>query len=273
LYGVGGTFDGSASSGRIFHFDGHVWARMAAPPTPDLWWIFGTDRADIWAVGDGATILHFDGVAWTLVDGGHGGTLYGIWGAARDDLWAVGGASGALVRHYDGRAFADTGLGADPPSTLFKVWGSNANDVFVVGEAGAILHFNGAGWTAQPSGVADRLTTVHGRSADDVYAVGGLANGVLLHYDGGVWTRVDTPDTLPGLNGVFTASDGTAFVVGFGGTCGWVSDGRLHALPCETTEVLHGIWSDGAGAHVACGGNLLAVGLGPVRGILVGDGL
>jgi hypothetical protein len=43
---------------------------------------------------------------------------------------------------------------------LHSIWGASAADVFAVGEAGTILRYDGASWSAMPSGTAARLMGV-----------------------------------------------------------------------------------------------------------------
>src|SRR5687767_13879008 len=45
---------------------------------------------------------------------------------------------------------------------LFGVFGRTAEDVFAVGWGGTILHYDGAGWTLEPTTSTVPLTAVHG---------------------------------------------------------------------------------------------------------------
>jgi hypothetical protein len=73
-------------------------------------------------------------------------------------------------------------------NTLFGVWGSSGSDVFAVGDGGAILHYDGATWSAMRSGTTEWLSGVWGSSGSDVFAVG--SNFTVLHYDGTGWSAM-----------------------------------------------------------------------------------
>lgn len=222
LYAVGGAPD----TGRAMRFDGTAWAEVStgtiSPPL--LNWAFGFGPDDVTIVGNGGTVLHFDGARWTRQTTPTDQNLWGVWGAAPDDLWAVGGA---------GRA---------------------------AGQA-TLLHYDGTAWTRVELPPLERpqvyaLFKVWGTAADDVYVVG--QRGLLLHWDGRVWTergvgtsedliaiwgvardrvvvvggrangvivtwdgtdwRTRSIAPLPGLNGVWLRSREVFHVVGVGGT-------------------------------------------------------
>jgi hypothetical protein len=65
------------------------------------------------------------------------------------------------------------------------------------------------------SGTGEHITRLWGAAPDDVHAVG--MNGILLHYDGSVWTPT-TSGTEADLFGVWGDSSGNVFVVGKAGT-------------------------------------------------------
>ncbi len=52
-----------------------------------------------------------------------------------------------------------------------ELWASSADDVFAVGSGGAVLHFDGSGWTTTNPTATD-LFGIWGLSASDVFAVG-----------------------------------------------------------------------------------------------------
>ncbi|MBX7196747.1 MAG: hypothetical protein K1X94_32140 [Sandaracinaceae bacterium] len=119
---------------------------------------------------------------------------------------------------FDAARAIDAGLDAPPTArwrwssptpagnSLSGVWGAAADDVWAVGTLGTILHFDGATWSAVPSGTTTGLNAVWGSGADDVWAVGGESfwtftdegTGVLLHWDGTRWST-----TMPGSRGLF----------------------------------------------------------------------
>ena len=151
-------------------------------------------------------------------------TLYGVWQSPSGTVWIVGGEpdlSGVVLRRDPGGAWQDV-TPAGTASALFKVWGAADDDVWICGQEGKLLHWDGGALSAIDTGLGRNvpLFTVAGSGAGDVYAVGGLGNAVVLHYDGAAWTQLGDAlfAALPGLSGVAVDGDGTAILVGGSGT-------------------------------------------------------
>ncbi len=272
LYAVGGDL-GSPSQEMILRYDGQRWNRMQAD-APTLWWVHGFAADDVWAVGEAGTVIHYDGTAWTTVRTGAPYTLWGIWGASSTDLWAVGGdvahAVPSVLLHYDGADWTEVPEVARENDMFFKIWGASATDIWVVSERGIILHFDGDGWTETDPAIDSRLITVSGSGANDVWAVGGVVEPILLHYAGATWEQVPV-DVPGGLMGVYAAPQGPVFVAGFSGVMALATDGQtFEEVPYLTPNCLHATWGDGNGVILAGGGNLLSGS--NVRGIIVGAG-
>jgi hypothetical protein len=143
-------------------------------------WAAGSTKA--FAAGNG--VSWFDGWSWRPMTTGTTSYLYDIWGSSEADIFAVGDAG--TVIHYDGPKWAV--MPTETSNRLWGVYGSSGTDVYAVGDAGTILHYDGVQWKAIPSITKNRLTGVWCSSDRDVYVVG----GIILHYDGQVWTRVGT---------------------------------------------------------------------------------
>jgi hypothetical protein len=262
LVAAGGAL-GSGGDGLLIHYDGASWTQIPTGTQATSWWVFGLSARDVYLVGEMGTILHYDGATVTSMTSGTDRTLYGIWGASANDLWAVGGRPGqdGVLLHKDANGW-QVQASPVPFVAYFKVWGSASNDVFVCGEAGTIMHFDGTGWTQQPTGlgVTTTLFTVAGRGPNDVFAVGGAANAVALHYDGHAWTPL--PDALLAsadrLAGVSEDTDGSVILVGAGGT---KLRGKPGALIDDSAELprddLHAAWFQN-GEIFTVGGNYLA---------------
>jgi len=98
---------------------------------------------------------------------------------------------------------------------LQGVWGRSADDVFAVGGEGLILHYDGQVWSPQASGSAADLIEVFGSSGADVYAVG--PGSTVLHYDGNAWSPVDV-GVAGDFYGVWVSANGdTIYIVGADG--------------------------------------------------------
>jgi hypothetical protein len=263
VWSVGGSL-GNGFESLVIRFDGTKWRRVkpAAARTETYWWVHGTGPNDVWLVGEQGRITHWDGASFREDASGTTATLFGVMAFAANDVWAVGGtpesATGAndVVLHFDGAAWKEEGLPEKNGRAMFKVWGSSANDIYVVGEAGTVWHRSNGAFVREAQGVAmNRLTTVHGCSADQVIAVGGRE--LLTSSGKGDWKRSDML-LVNDLNGV--ACTGNKAVIVGGGSLklrlvdgNWVSDFGSPPL-----VDLHGAWVDETGAMWGAGGQFAA---------------
>lgn len=260
VWTVGGSL-GNGFESLVLRFDGTAWTRMHPGRDETYWWVHGTGPADVWLVGEKGRITHWDGATFREDASGTTATLFGVMAFATDDVWAVGGTPDGtgpndVLLHYDGASWKAEPLPQANDVALFKVWGPSRDDLYVVGEAGVLWHRTGGAWRREAEGVAkDRLTTVGGCSADQVFAVGGRE--LLVSNGKGEWTRSDVL-LVNDVNGVACAN-GKAVVVGGGSLKlrleggGWVSD--FGKVPFED---LHGAWVDETGALWGAGGKFAA---------------
>ena len=152
------------------------------------------------------------------------------------------------------------------PRLLFGIWGTGANDLWAVGgdlddePGGVVWHFDGQTWTAQdsqrracPHGMPT-LNKVWGRSADDVYAVGGRGFGIILHFDGASWSKVGLRHRAGPL---FTVHGNDSIVVATGGFFDRLRCSSSTAAPSSTARrrapQLNGVFVPPDGAAVAVG--------------------
>ncbi|MEN0063132.1 MAG: vanadium-dependent haloperoxidase [Myxococcota bacterium] len=234
----------------------------------DLWWVHAWASDDVMLAGNGSTVLHWQGDGFTRMDTPGFGlqTIFGLWGPSSSDVWAVGGFAGraAFVWRYDGTAWTEVDLPDDIPTTpagelpsLFKVWGRSANDVWIVGGLGTVLHWNGEVLSVVPSGTTADLFTVTGND-DEVVAVGGGGQGVVIR--GGRDGFVDeTPPGAPLIQAAWMDNRETWIA----GAQGYAARkrGRRDYKPVDLgfTEVpgsIHAVWSDGRDVW-AVGGDVL----------------
>lgn len=275
-YLAGGVTGGD---GLLLRWDGKTLATLPTPGAHAFWWIHGLAAGDVWLAGERGEVHRFDGSTLTPVDVGAppDATLFGVWGPSDEDLWAVGGGlpgqSGGIIRRRANGAWTAIGApaGVDAGVAYYKVWGAATADAWIVGDAGTVLHWDGATLSRFPAPAAEACFTVHGCAADDVYAVGGGAQGVALHFDGSAWSAIAL-DPIERLNGVACAG-GIAYVGGFGGTLGRIAGGRFQriAVPASVESLMiHGLFVPAAGKPVAAGGDLAASGPDPRRGFALG---
>ncbi|MBK7828235.1 hypothetical protein [Nannocystis sp.] len=261
VWAVGGDArDGTGP--LVIHFDGDAWTRVATGETQgNLWWVFGFADGPIYMGGEGGVILRQQDGAFTRMATPSLDTVYGIWGATPDDLWAVGGASdsnGGFAWRLTGDTWTpEPTLPADiaGSAAIWKLFGSARDDAWLVGSNGVALHWDGKRLGPGDTGVGSSLFTVHER--DGKYAaVGGLATGIIVEYDGASWQTV-TPDPPPmGLSGVTLGADGFGVAVGSYGGVYTRSDAGWAAAELGFTLAgnLHGSWIDEDGGVWAVGG-------------------
>jgi hypothetical protein len=263
IWVVGGQRD----EGLILRGDGQNWHRVEVDAPALLWWVYGFSATDVYAVGDDGLILHYDGRAWRRVESGTDQALYGVWGTS-GDVWIVGGdpwgePGDAVVLRGQGGQFGAVDVPVELlPRALYKTYGIDSGEVLFVGTEGTVLRFHAGDWYRDETPTDEPIISLWGRSGTDIYAVGGHANGKLLHYAGDTWTEVPAGAVTPGLAGVFTAPDHPVIAVG--------QDAYILELAVDGTAFepktpmhsafleLHGVWGDQAGTTYAVGGDLRA---------------
>lgn len=266
IYVVGGQpgFGESTPSGVVLRYDGSTFTEMSVPAGGMLNWVHGAGGV-AWVVGEEGRALRIDGDEVTEFDTGTDATLWGVWCARADACWAVGGDprdvdSAPVAIAWDGTDWTEVSL---PPTersarALFKVWGTGPDNVVAVGAAGLIYHFDGSDWIEVESGVRDDLVSLWGTGPDEIVAVGGRSSGVAARWDGTAWTG-ETFARVPGLNGVWMNSEGTAWAVGVNGVILRLAAGsgfEFEELESSTRNVLHGVFGFDEGPFVAVGGTL-----------------
>lgn len=118
---------------------------------------------------------------------------------------------------------------------LLAAWAAGPEDLFVGGHGGVIVHWNGARWATMATPTQKTVFSLHGRSATEVWAVGGdaytdnLTNRCLiLRFDGTTWQEQAAPQfsgyTYPfnavhavAANDVWATQDGGTFLTHFDG--------------------------------------------------------
>ncbi len=216
-----------------------------------LWWIHGPAEGEWYAVGSEGIVLHHVDGETLREDLETELTLFGVWAESAERVWAVGGSAlgnQGQVWLREGDAWS---LFAELESPVFKVW-----EGWFVGPGHAWRLEDGELVEDSPEG-APTLTTVRGRSAEELFAVGGV--GVLHSYSDGAWTALPAPFGQP-LSGVWTAPDEPVWVAGSYGSVG-VFDGLDWQVPAEplTNEHFHAVWRHGD-EMIFVGGDLYDLG-------------
>ena len=194
IYAVGSD-PSPYSNGGIYRYDGSAWSLSKTISYYELLSIWGLSSNAIFTGGDGGKIFFFDGSDWLDDSPGMGITygVNGIWGTSPADLFAV---AGPYIMHRDGSAWTTmTRLGS---GSLRAVWGSSSRNVFAAGTGARVYHYDGSEWTVSfDEGSGYELCALWGRSAGEVYALGGSYPARAFRYDGVSWQAVTAPARLP----------------------------------------------------------------------------
>lgn len=248
-----------------------TWEPVSTGQLHPIWWVHAFQDGPVFLGGAGATVLRVDGddITRTPTPPFFGNTVFGVWGSSPTNVYAVGGFAGrdGFVWNYDGVAWTPIDLPNDLPRSasgeipaLFKVWGRSADDVWVVGGLGTVLHYNGQSWDLVPSDTTDPLFTVAGTS-DEVFIVGGASRGIVLRGDERGLTE-DTPLGAPLLQGLTVDPDDRVWVAGASGFAARLGrrDWREVDLGTEPQSI-HALWSDELGQIWGAGGRVLSANL------------
>lgn len=224
-YAVGGHL-GSASSGRVAHWNGTTWTNVTVPQpdndnlASDLYAVSADGPNDVWIVGtyeleisasdlaDETYSLHWNGTAWSIVS------------------MPLEPGTNPNFR------YVLSAVQANSPTDVWAV-GDSVNEA-VTGSAQTLVeHWNGTQWSIVPSpspGSGATLTGVTTSNAsNDVWAVGtdtvaGQAQTLTLNWNGTTWTTVASSNATTGasvlLSAATTPGASTVHAVGYSGTSG-----------------------------------------------------
>jgi hypothetical protein len=180
-----------------------------------------------WAVGgyafypDNNYFFQFDGSGWTPITAPLQ-TGVGVSVIDANEAWAVGGGS---LAHYLNSHWLYVSPGLPANTFLQGIDMLDANEGWAVGYTRVsvspsvyqctIVHYTGGTWVPIPCSSSSRLYSVGMRSANDVWAVG--ENGLVLHYNGSVWSQVPVPAGTASLRSVRLEGADDGWIVGSGG--------------------------------------------------------
>lgn len=178
------------------------------------------------------------------------------------DQWIVGGTTteGSILR-FDGATVAEVDHGADV-GLLNWIHRFDDSSFVAVGNDGAVLRStNGDAWTSQDAATDQDLWGVWGASPDDVWAVGGDADGgtaTILRDTGAGFEPVTIP-TLerPGVDVFFKvwgSGPDDVYMVGQNGAVLHWDGTALEELFVGVSQDLIGVWGDGPDQVVLVGG-------------------
>ncbi|HEY2745058.1 MAG TPA: hypothetical protein VGL86_10565 [Polyangia bacterium] len=261
VYAVGTA----TAAANVFHSADHGahWSpQLASGSAVDLNAVSGTSSADVFLVGDSATILHGSGTSWTAeANPAMADTpvprLLAVFAVAPMNIYVAGGSNTIMHQVAGGSWVTQTALGT---TELRGVWGV-AGHVWAVGSAGTILStIENGSWSAETSGTSNELRAIFGTAANDVWVVG---DGIVLHSDGGgSWTvaadGVPADVNLTALGGrpsgpVWAVGNAWTIVRRDAGATSWVVEPTGLAVDDPAGDVLQAVFAPST-ADVFAGG-------------------
>lgn len=136
------------------HLKGGAWQPVQVGPHPSLSAVSVVSASEGWAVGWGggskagvATFAHLHGGAWTLQQLQNLQGLSDVSMISASDGWAVGGANTSLLLHYAGGEWTQVESPTEDPLTTVRM--VSASDGWAAGGGGALLRYQGGGWSPQ----------------------------------------------------------------------------------------------------------------------------
>ena len=255
MLAVGGGMDGTGPGVRVI-VDGDTVCTETLLEDRALWWIHGSTPDDYYMVGEQGTILHSVNGKIFREDVDTTATLYGVWADENGNVTAVGGDVSANTGEIWRRTEGEWSLFiSELEGVAFKVWRN-----WVVGDRMAwyLAGDTADEMVARPPG--ERLLTVRGSSDDDVWAVGGSASAVVLHWHDGEWEDVSTSGLSLPLMGIWTDADEDIWVSGMSGTQGVsgdeIAEWTIPDFPVSA-EHFHAVWKHEEDVFFL-GGNMMA---------------
>jgi len=155
----------------VAHYTGSAWQRsiVGSPFKSSIW---GTSPSNVYALST-FDLSHFDGLSWTEIelDGTPAGGDGQVWGTSASDVWLMNGDD--MAWHYDGSAWTPS---SELVADLSAVWGTGPDQIWAGGSFGYLARYDGSWHTlaSQTPGspYLRTITSVHGSSATNVWAVG-----------------------------------------------------------------------------------------------------
>ena len=213
VWGTDGKVYAVSTMGEIFASTGDgTWTLAASNPgAKTLFAISGSSASNVVAVGNDGTMLRFDGSTWTpsQVPGISPQALHGVYTTDADHIVVVG--NGGAEAHYLSGAWTLDRMPSVSFKNLLAVGGLSASDAYATGlvptnaSVPNVRHFNGGAWgdvfsaSGPPAVDFDSVWGVDAR----VY-IGGVT-GLLLVYDGTMWTSATigpvSGNTITGIGG------------------------------------------------------------------------
>ncbi|MBI2668568.1 hypothetical protein HYX14_01870, partial [Candidatus Woesearchaeota archaeon] len=150
--------------------------------------------------------------------------IFGIWGPPNSEtVYFVGDTNkGGVLLQLQGDTLEQKEIG--PVPDLTAIWGSSAEDFYIAGHDATLLHCNSQSCSKVeeilkflPYQSMFPFFTVNGTDPQDIF-VGGDSDkdgsGIILHFDGEQWTKMDVPTSLlASITGIWAKTPQEAYAI------------------------------------------------------------
>lgn len=262
VFVVGADADGRGP--LAYHLTPAGLERLDTGEHGSLWWWHQTHDDELHMVGDRGLVLSYRPSTreFTRIETPASERIFGVWSARPDDVWYVGGdldkKVGVVLRGDGTRVYAPETFATTPlTDTMFKVTGFAPDSVWMVGQRGRLITCDGTHYEQDTLPTPLSVLALSGVDKHSLYAVGGAANGVIVHRQGEDWVD-ETPAGLPPMNAVWAVDAERAYAAGFNGHLFERHRGewREFSPPPPTFQDLHSVWVDSDGGIWLAGGRL-----------------
>jgi hypothetical protein len=156
-------------------------------------------------------------------------SLTGVWGTDSDNVYAAGFVynpnnlvSGTNIMHWNGEHWNPEQFWE---GDIIAIFGFSKNDIWV---GGAWIvdpyryvlfgHWDGTSWKATKLSYEGGIYSFWGASSNSLFAVG--SNGMILHFDGNQWTKMNSGTNISAVSDIFGFSDNQVYASGYDETTG-----------------------------------------------------
>lgn len=196
-----------------------------------MWGSSSTDYYVTIATYTEGAVAHNQSGVWTIENLNPVPTSVGsVWGSGLNDVWIAARNYSGYLFHWNGSAWIDDPNKPTGTKQFTDVWGADASNVYLLGANASwvpkIWKKSGNSWTpmtlpAFPS-VPVGISRIWGLDENHVFAPGyydqdndgNPDHGILLYFDGNVWTQVQVPADVVSLGEVHGTSLSDLYVTG-----------------------------------------------------------
>lgn len=237
------------------------WTSFTPVVTTDLYQVLSVSAGEAWAAGAGGSLLHLVGSTWRAETSSLVNTVDSLSATSPSDVWAADGNEN--LAHWNGTLLQASRLPASFETSALSVAGSTG---WLGGTDGHLLRLQAGAFVPTAQGTFERITALHARTADDVWAC--TQAGEVLHRTkrGGAF-GLERLQPRP-LWGIFAVSETEVWATGEGGAwrfdgSAWthVVEGRTYGLVTQTRDGT--VWLAGDDISTVSGSTTVIVRPGP----------